>query len=140
MTEFNIRRRIYFDDTDGGGVVYHTQYLRYMEHARSDFLIECGFGPQFLIENFNVMFAVTDLSVRYLAPARLGDLIEIDAVVQSLKGATIVFKQSAYLLDSENIRTGELVSAEVKVVCLSSKSFKPVRIPSIVEESILREC
>jgi acyl-CoA thioester hydrolase len=140
MPLFRIHRRMYFDDTDSGGVVYHTHYLRYMEHARSEYLLLRGFGPKFLDDEFNIVFAVTDLQARYLSPARLGDLIEVSAEIQSLKSATVVFKQTASLLDENGSCVRKLVTAEVRVVCLNSKTFKPTRIPSTIEESFLREC
>jgi acyl-CoA thioester hydrolase len=139
MSDFSIRRRIYFDDTDGGGVVYHTNYLRYMEHARSEYLLQRGFGPKYLSDELNVVFAVTDLSAQYLAPARLGDLIEVNARIQSRRAAAIVFGQIAYLLDEQS-EPRELVKAQVQVVCLDATTFRPARIPSVIEESFESEC
>lgn len=138
MSEFSIRRRIYFDDTDGGGVVYHTNYLKYMEQARSEMLIQQGFGPKYLDDELDTVFAVTDLTARYRAPARLGDLIEVTATVQDVKSIVVTFTQIAYSLNEDNERDRELVQAEVKVVCLNSKTFKPARIPAILEESVLK--
>lgn len=137
MSQITITRRIYFDDTDSGGVVYHTNYLRFMEHARSEMLLVRGFGPQQLIDRHNCVFAVTELSARYLAPARLGDLIEIEAVVQSLKSVSIAFTQAVWLLNETQQRQRKLVEGEVKVVCLDAQQFRPSRIPASVEESLV---
>lgn len=141
MPATTIRRRVYYDDTDGGGVVYHTNYLKYMEHARSEFLNARNFAPWKISSEFGVLFVVSELTVRYLAPARLGDELEIDVVIEKIAGVTVYFKQRIWLLNPLTAeRENELANADVKVVCLSSDQFKPVRIPTKIQESILSEC
>ncbi len=141
MPSITIRRRVYYDDTDGGGVVYHTNYLKFMEHARSEYLDVRGFAPWQVSEQHQVLFVVAGLNVRYLAPARLGDELEIEATLDNVSGVSVSFKQSVWLLDAENKqRTNVLTQADVKVVCLHAESFKPTRIPLEIQESILSEC
>ncbi|MBN1379304.1 MAG: YbgC/FadM family acyl-CoA thioesterase [Gammaproteobacteria bacterium] len=136
-----MRRRVYYDDTDSGGVVYHTQYLKFMEHARSEFLDARGYAPWLITEKFGVQFVVTELTIRYLAPARLGDQLEIEAVVKNIAGVTVYFEQSVWLLNATTkVREIELARADVKAVCLGADNFKPARIPSEIQESILSEC
>jgi acyl-CoA thioester hydrolase len=141
MTSNNntIRRRIYFDDTDGGGVVYHTNYLRYMEHARTDFLRVRGFGSQALIDRYQVVFAVTECSVKYLAAARLGDEIGISAQPKNIGPLKVDFEQEIWLLNEQRERVKKLIEATVTVVCLNAASFKPVKIPSDLKECIAGE-
>lgn len=140
MPSYSIRRRIYFDDTDGGGVVYHTSYLRYMEHGRSEILLQHGFGPGYLKDELNIVFAVVELNARYLAPARLGDLIEVRTEPYSPSHSTLYFKQSVWLLDEQGVATLQLVSAEVKAVCLNASTFKPRKTPSEIKETVFSEC
>lgn len=141
MPSITIRRRVYYDDTDGGGVVYHTNYLKFMEHARSEFLDVRGYAPWIVNKEHRVLFVVADLTVRYLAPARLGDELEIEAELIEASAVTVKFKQKVWLLDVETkSKIRELVSADIKIVCLHADTFKPTRIPSKIQESILSEC
>jgi acyl-CoA thioester hydrolase len=141
MPSISIRRRVYYDDTDGGGVVYHTNYLKFMEHARSEFLHARGYAPWKIADDFGVLFVVAGLTVRYMAPAKLGDELEIEAVIKKIAGVTVYFEQRVWLLNELTAgRENELTYADVKVVCLSRDHFKPVRIPSAIQESILSEC
>lgn len=135
----SIYRRIYYDDTDGGGVVYHTNYLRYMEHARTDLLRLHGFGSEVLVDQYHVLFAVTDISVQYIAAARLGDEIEISAGIKEIGSIKVYFEQEVWLVDRERIRTKKLTLGNVTVVCLSAADFKPVKIPSDVKERLACE-
>ena len=140
MPRISIRRRVYYDDTDSGGVVYHTHYLKYMEQARSELLDSRGFAPWHIAERYGVLFVVAELNVRYLAPARLGDQLEVEAVIDKVAGVTVFFKQSIWLMNAvTGKRETELTRADVRVVCLSSGEFKPARIPSEIQESILSE-
>lgn len=139
MISNSIYRRIYYDDTDGGGVVYHTNYLRYMEHARTDFLRLHGFGAGVLVDQYHVLFAVTDASVKYMAAARLGDEIEISAEIKEIGSVKVEFEQKVWLVDSDRIRTKQLTLGNVTVVCLSAADFRPVKIPSEIKERIACE-
>lgn len=135
----SIYRRIYYDDTDSGGVVYHTNYLRYMEHARTDLLRLHGFGSEVLVERYGVLFAVTDISLKYIAAARLGDEIEISAAIRETGGSKVKFEQEVWRVDGERLRTKRLTLGNVTVVCLSAASFKPVKIPSDIKERLACE-
>lgn len=135
----SIYRRIYYDDTDSGGVVYHTNYLRYMEHARTDLLRLNGFGSEVLVERYRILFAVTDISLKYIAAARLGDEIEISAVIRETGGSKVQFEQEVWRVDGERLRTKKLTLGNVTVVCLNAASFRPVKIPSDIKERLACE-
>lgn len=138
MAGITIRRRVYYDDTDSGGVVYHTNYLRYMEHARTDYLHRLQLAPHVLDEQYRILFVVAGMNIRYMAPARLGDELEINATLLDISKVAARFSQSVFLLEGD--RHGrELVCADVKVVCVDSEHFKPVRIPQPVRESMARD-
>lgn len=134
MITNSIYRRIYYDDTDSGGVVYHTNYLRYMEHARTDLFRLYGFGSEVLVDEYGVLFAVTDVSLKYIAAARLGDEIEVSAVIREVGGSKVKFEQEAWLLNSNRVRTKKLTLGSITVVCLSAASFRPAKIPSDIKE------
>lgn len=135
----SIYRRIYYDDTDSGGVVYHTNYLRYMEHARTDLLRLHGFGSDVLVERYRILFAVTDVSLKYIGAARLGDEIEISAAIRETGGSKVEFEQEVWRVDGERLRTKRLTLGNVTVVCLSAASFRPVKIPSDIKERLACE-
>ncbi len=118
--------RVYWEDTDAGGVVYHTNYLRYLERARSEWLRSQGIAQQRLRETHGLLFVVADASIRFLASAQLDD--ELDATIASFtrRSASIVFNQ--YILRR---RDGlRLIEARVRAACVSAQDFRPHRIPA----------
>jgi acyl-CoA thioester hydrolase len=127
LKEFCWRSRVYWEDTDGGGVVYYANYLKFMERARTEWLRALGHSQQELAEQFGFVFAVVEVSVNYRRPARLDDEIEISCVPVPEGRASIRFKQS--------VRRGETVLAdgEVRVACVDAKSFRPRPLPDFVK-------
>ncbi len=139
MPEFSVFRRIYYDDTDSGGVVYHANYFRYMEHARSDYLQARGLGPTVLADEHGVLFAVTDLSAKYIAPARLGDEIEIVAELEECSSVKLKFAHTVWLLGDNRKRENILTKSGATVVCLDAERFSVTKIPKTVRERIIRD-
>ncbi|WP_127959621.1 tol-pal system-associated acyl-CoA thioesterase [Serratia microhaemolytica] len=121
--------RVYYEDTDAGGVVYHARYVAFYERARSEMLRQRGFHQQPLLAE-GVAFAVRRMTVDYLRPARLDDLLEIQTKVISVQRASLTFKQS--IVNS----SGTLLSqAEVLIACVDPHQMKPIALPkSIVAE------
>jgi acyl-CoA thioester hydrolase len=136
MEGHSIFRRVYYDDTDGGGVVYHARYLNYLDHARSDFLQGIGFSLQNLLEEHGIFFAVTGIELRYIRPARLSDELEITARPANLSSAALSFRQSVLRLGDHNVEPELLVEGTVDLACLDSVRFKPVRIPKPIREKL----
>jgi len=121
--------RVYYEDTDAGGVVYHASYIAFYERARTEMLRKQGFSQQMLLAE-HVAFVVRKMTVEYLAPARLDDLLEIQSEVTSMRGASMVFSQR--ILNAEN---QVLNQAEVLIVCVDLSLMKPRALPkSIVAE------
>ena len=118
--------RVYWEDTDGGGVVYHANYLRFFERARSEWLRTLGIGQEALRANDDVVFALRSVRLEFLAPARLDD--ELLATVELLERgrASLRFAQSL-LRPADGAR---LVEAEVRVACLTASTFRPRGIPA----------
>lgn len=123
---FSIPVRVYYEDTDAGGVVYYANYLRFMERARTEWLRALGFEQDELSRNQNVVFAVRAVRVDYLRPARLNDMLEITVALGRIGSASLVFAQEVRR-DAEAICAGE-----VKVACLDAHGFFPKPIPSPV--------
>ncbi len=88
--------RIYFEDTDAGGVVYHANYLRYMERARSDMLRVAGIDQRGALEDGTGVYAISDIALRYLRPARLGDDLVVRSTVSAIRAAACTMKQSIW--------------------------------------------
>ena len=125
--------RVYWEDTDGGGVVYYANYLKFLERARTEWLRARGHSQTELAIDPGVLFAVTEVHIRFHRPARLDDLLAISCQ-PTLDGATtLLFKQQVH-------RGGEhgelLAAASVRVVCVGSASFRPRRVPQAIIEGL----
>jgi acyl-CoA thioester hydrolase len=122
--------RVYFQDTDAGGVVYHTSYVNFMEHARTEWLRSHGLSHACLIEEFGVMFVVRAIKIDYLKPARLDDMLDVTAKISELGRCRLNMLQSVHRLD-ETVTT-----AEVELVCVSKEIFKPVSMPDALRAKL----
>lgn len=136
MKIHSIRKHVYFDDTDGGGVVYHGRYINYLDHARSDFLLRLGFSLQSLMRDYGIFFAVTAAELKYRRPARLSDELKITAELANFSTATMSFRQSVLRLLEESAEPELLVEGKIELACLDSARFKPVRIPKPIREKL----
>ena len=125
------RYRVYWEDTDAGGVVYHARYLHFLERARSDWLSSIGLSQVELRENEGCQFAVTAMQMSFLQPARLEDELEVSVRVQTLGRVRMDFTQSIHRADGLH-----LLDATVSAACLSAEHFKPIRTPARVTEAI----
>lgn len=121
---YSLPVRVYFQDTDAGGVVYHASYVNFLERARTEWLRErCGYSNGGLLREFGVVFVVRSLRMDYLRPALLDDLLDVTAEVAETG-------RSRFLLHQHVLRGGEtLVRAEVELVCVTADGFKPVAMP-----------
>src|SRR5688572_23792856 len=114
--------RVYWDDTDGGGVVYHGSYVRMFDRARAEWLHALGVGQQMLREG-DVLLAVRSMEIDFRKPARLDDELSISARVEDLRPASLTVAQ-------ELSRAGEcLVTARVRLACLQASTFRPRAMP-----------
>ena len=114
--------RIYWEDTDAGGVVYHAQYVAFLERARSEWMRAQGYGQERLRTQHGVLFAVRAMQLDFLKPARLDDALEVTASLHQCRRASVVFSQT--------IRRGDdlLLTAQVRVAALGL-DFRPRPIP-----------
>ncbi|NDP48507.1 MAG: tol-pal system-associated acyl-CoA thioesterase [Sulfuriferula multivorans] len=125
--------RVYWEDTDAGGVVYYANYLKFMERARSEWLRALGFEQDELRRSAGVMFVVRKVEVDYLSPARFNDEIDVDVSVHEVGRASLSVKQT---LTRGSTR---LVSAKVRLACVDALHFKPVKIPSLILQALAQE-
>ena len=123
INRFEISVRVYWEDTDAGGVVYYANYLKFMERCRTDWLRCMGIDQHRLRLERQLQFAVVNVSVDFLRPAILNDEILVTAELERLTGATISFKQT--IMRSET----QLIDASTRVACLDSGTLKPRAIP-----------
>lgn len=115
--------RVYWEDTDAGGVVYHARYIAFLERARSEWLRALGKEQDRLRAEHDLVFAVRSMRVDFRAPARLDDVLEVSAGLRDCRRASLVFAQAVH-------RGGELLlDAEVRVAALSAATFRPRPIP-----------
>lgn len=122
------RLRIYYEDTDCGGVVYYANYLRYCERARTEYLESQGASLRQLMDE-GVYFVVAEAALKYLSPGRYGDILLIESVVERSGPASIVFGHSI----RREGKNEELVRATVKLGCVG-KDLKPMRLPKQIRE------
>lgn len=124
--------RIYYDDTDAGGVVYHANYLKLCERGRTEFLRSLGYENSKIRDEHGIIIVVKSLEAEYLSPARLDDFLIIQTRILSVKNTSFVMEQKA-------IRDGNCIfSMNIVLVCVNSEG-RPSKIPDDVKASFLKE-
>lgn len=123
---FRLPVRVYWEDTDAGGVVFYANYLRFFERARTEWLRALGAQQQALRERTGAIFIVTDTRVSYRAPARLDDLIDVTVMLRHAGRASMTIEQQVW--------RGEalLAEGEIRIGCVDAGTFRPCRIPTEV--------
>lgn len=122
-TVFSLPVRVYYQDTDAGGVVYHSTYLNFMERARYEWLREMGFDVHSLVQVYKVLFMVRSLNIEYFKPALLDDFLHVTAQVMEVGRSRVTLCQ--HILRGH----ATLVSATVHAVCVGADTLKPVSVP-----------
>lgn len=124
--------RVYYEDTDSGGVVYHANYLKFFERARTEFLRQFGIEQDRLIRDDDVIFAVRNMNIDYIKPAVFNDLLTVTTDVAEIKKASLVFQQTISHHDSEKI----LCQIICRVACLTASTMKPRAIPETIIQQL----
>ena len=140
--EFSWPVRVYYEDTDSGGVVYYANYLKFMERARTELLRSIGFEQDIIQQELGILFAVFGASIQYKKPARFNDELEVITSITSLGKASITFKQSIFLKSTfhAHVKPATLLSdAEIKIACLNAVKFTPQSVPASIIEKINKE-
>ena len=125
----SIEARIYYEDTDAGGVVYHASYLKFAERGRTELLRFLGFENKSMADQNGVIFVVRHLDANYIKPAYLDDLLKIDTAITALKNASFVMKQTA------SRGKDEIFSMDMTLVCVDNKTHRPSPIPPKVRQA-----
>lgn len=136
MAEFVWPVRVYYEDTDSGGVVYYANYLKFMERARTEYLRYLGFEQDRMRAEDGVIFAVHSLAVEYARPARFNDALAVSARVASVSKASVVFEQMVRKQGEDAV----LCRGEVRIACLDAERFRPKAIPAQLYAEMLNEC
>ena len=133
--EFLWSIRVYYEDTDSGGVVYYANYLKFMERARTEMLRDFGFEQDRLIEEQGVIFAVHSLSVQYKKPAVFNDELIVKTKITNCGRASIDFAQSVVRASDEVV----LCTAEIKIASLNAEKFTSMAMPKTIWSRIKQE-
>jgi len=132
MTDFEWPIRVYYEDTDSGGVVYHSNYLNFMERARTEWLRSLGFEQDELINEHQCIFAVHSMQLNFKRPAKFNDSLIVRSHLLKAVGARMEFEQKIY-------RDNELLcEAAVKIACLDANRFRPKSLPSFILTEITK--
>lgn len=122
--------RVYWEDTDAGGVVYHARYLAFMERARSEWMRARGWGQELLRARDDLVFVVRAMEIDFRAPARLDDQLEVSVALVECRGASFV-------VDQQLLRDGALlVGAKVRIAALAASAFRPRPIPEPLQSEL----
>lgn len=127
---FSIPARVYWEDTDAGGVVYHARYLAFLERARTEWMRDRGFGQEYLRHEHGLVFVVRSMQVDFLKPARLDDVLQVGAALGACRRASAVFEQAIH-------RDGQLLlTASARVAAVDAATFRPCAIPASLLEAL----
>ena len=127
---FSLPVRVYWEDTDAGGVVYHAQYLAFMERARSEWMRAHGWGQERLRAREDLVFVVRAMEIDFRAPARLDDQLQVSVALVECRGASFVVAQRV-------LRGDELlIEAKVRIAALAASSFRPRPIPQPLQSEL----
>lgn len=119
--------KIYYEDTDAGGVVYHANYIKFCERARTEYLQDCGFTNQQIALDHNIMFVVRHIEADYFKPAVLEDVLTVKTTIEIMKNTSFVMRQAICKGDQM------IFNADVTLVCVDITEVKPVKIPDHIK-------
>ncbi len=122
--------RVYYEDTDSGGVVYHSNYLNFMERARTEWLRALGFEQTTLKTELGIIFVVHSMNILFKSPALFNDMLEIKSQHIKLRHGSMEFLQT--IMCNNKV----LLEATVKLACVDVASFKPVAIPNVIKQKM----
>ena len=128
-SDFQWAIRVYFEDTDAGGIVYHAQYLHFLERARTEWLRNLGFNQSDL-QKQDIIFVVRDMNIKWINPAKLDDELIVDVTIEKTKNASLIMQQTIFCGEIKKL------SAQVTIACLNSKTMKPVAIPANIKQPV----
>jgi len=132
VTDFQWPIRIYYEDTDSGGVVYYVNYLKFMERARTEWLRSLSIEQDELIDESDVLFAVRKVAIDYKIAARFNDLLLVTTKITKVSGASIEVRQTI----TKDSKSTVICEADIKIVSLNATTFTPCALPEILKKKI----
>lgn len=129
--EFRWPVRVYYEDTDAAGLVYHGNYLKFMERARTEWLRQLGHSQEELRNQAGIVLVVRRLDIRFMRPARMDQLLDVVARIMHCGGASLLFEQTVCDTGAE-----PLCHAQVEVACIDAVTLKPRRLPEFIREEL----
>ena len=130
LNEFIHEVKVYYEDTDSGGVVYYSNYLKFLERARTEMIGSIGLSNKKLLKDYKTLIIVKSCNIEYLSPAKLEDKLKIYSSIESFKKASFIIIQN--IKRDDNL----IVKAKLKLVTVS-KDGKPIKIPSVLEKQLV---
>ncbi len=127
--------RVYYEDTDAGGVVYYANYLKFAERARTELLRSGGFDHTALMQDHGVQIVVRNCTAEYVLPARLDDALEVRSRISNMGGVSFTIRQEILRPATDAARANPLVIVEVRLACIDA-DFKPARLPSALKQAL----
>lgn len=126
--KFSVKYRVYYEDTDAGGIVYHANYLRFCERSRTEYLRDLQVSQSDLVRDEKLIFVVRRCEIDYLFPAKLDDLIEVTSEVTKTSATSLIMHQEVKKDDKV------LAAMDVVIVCIDSETYRPKKIPENLKE------
>jgi len=127
---FSYEVRIFYEDTDSGGIVYYANYLKFMERARSELIRELGFTQSSIADKYSLKFVVSRINLNFINPSYLDDIITVNTRISSMKKASIVFEQEIINQNSDRI-----IEAECQIVCVDNE-LNVIQIPDNINKEL----
>lgn len=146
---FHFPVRVYYEDTDAGGVVFYANYLKFFERARTEWLRHLGVNQSELAREQKCMFVVVGTELQYRSPARLDDMIDIRSTITELTRTSVTFTQKAYRIPAQVAKKAQtldgnpdyelLVESQIRICAVHTERFRPISIPEHVRSLFARE-
>ena len=134
MREFIWQARVYYEDTDSGGVVYYANYLKFLERARTEWLRSFGVQQDELAQQDGLIFAVRSVQLEYVKPAKFNDLLDVSVAISKAGKASLTFDQTICQAEGDKQL---LCAGQVKIACLTADTLRPQAIPEKISREIL---
>lgn len=120
--------RVYYEDTDAGGIMYHARYINWCERARAEFLSNVGLTSSGIVDNDKIMFVVRHMDCHYHKPARLDEVLRVESQIKEMKNSSFIMNQSIFCQDSM------LFSMTITLVCVDVVGARPIRMPDRIRQ------
>ncbi len=128
---FNYQTKVYYEDTDAGGVVYYANYLKFLERARTEFLASIGYTNKKLLEKYQILIIVKSCNINFIKPAKLEDIIKIKSEIKSVKKVSFFMKQTIKL------KKQILVESEIHLVSVNNNG-RPSKLPKNLLDKLIK--